>query len=399
MAGQIIWFLPLLLLGLWAALRKTALSLPLRPNHSALLLWFGWFLIYGLVFSFMRGAMHTYYIVMLAPPLAALTGIGLRALWCSFQEGRKNWVLLPLAFLLTAAWQIYIWSAYPGWEAVVWPILAAGVGLALVGLIGFRKGVQNGTLSPRWMPTAFVLGSLTLFISPVVWSLSAVLAPDRSVEANPNLLSGNGGQGFGIPGFGVETNTQKLVSFLKANRHGEKYLVAAQNSQSVSSIIIQTGEPAISIGGFMGGDPTITLDQFIQLVKGHQLRYMLLGGLPLRQSFGGQAGRGGFGGPGNGPITQGQAAQGGANVWGQGGAGGWGGPGGFGGMDPNSDRAKIAQWVRDNGKKVDPSLWRVDRPHSETTDSNPAQGSNAAPNNGFGGNRRGMNVDLYDLNS
>lgn len=390
MAGQIIWFLPLLLLGLWAAFRTTSLSLPLHPTHSALLMWFGWFLVYGLVFSFMRGAMHTYYIVMLAPPLAALTGIGLRALWQSFQEGQKKWVLLPLSFLLTAVWQIYIWSAYPGWKAVVWPILAAGVGLALAGLIGLRGVVQKGKLSPRWMPAAFVVGSLTLFISPVIWSLSAVLAPDRSVEANPNLLSGNGGQGFGLPGFGVETNTQKLVSFLKANQHGEKYLVAAQNSQSVSSIIIQTGEPAISIGGFMGGDPTITLDQFIQLVKGHQLRYMLLGGM---------GGRGGFGGPGNGPVTQGQA-QGGANAWGQGGPGGWGGPGGFGNVDPNSDRAKIAQWVRDNGKKVDPALWRVERPHSETMESNPAtQGNQPAPNNGFGGGRRGMNVELYDLSS
>jgi 4-amino-4-deoxy-L-arabinose transferase-like glycosyltransferase len=364
MAGQIIWFLPLLLLGLWAAFKKMPLTSPLHPTHSALLLWFGWFLIYGLVFSFMRGAMHTYYIVMLAPPLSALTGIGIRALWKSFQEGERVWVLLPLAFLLTAAWQIYIWSEFPGWEAAVWPILISGVGLALIGLIGLRGGVQKGKLSHRWMPTAFVIGLLTLFVSPVIWSLTAVLAPDRSVEANPQLLSGNGGQGFSLPGFGVETNTQKLVSFLEANRHGEKYIVAAQNSQSVSSIIIQTGEPAISIGGFMGGDPTITLDQFVQMVKIHQLRYMFLTGAPLRQGFGGQVG--------------------------------W---GGFGGGDPNSDRAKIAQWVRANGQLVDPALWRVERPHSETMDSNlAAQGNNSAPNNGFGGQRRGMNAELYDLN-
>jgi len=381
MAGQIIWFLPLALLGLWAAVKKTRIRWPLEKKHSALLLWFGWFLTYALVFSFMKGGMHTYYIVMLAPPLAALTGIGARALWTSFISREKYWSFLPLSFLLTVAWQVHIWLGYPHWEQVIRPVLLMGAGLSVIGLVLLREPVRSQKISSRWLPLAYGVGLFTLFISPAIWSLSAVLAPDRSVEANPNLLSGSEGQGFGgRGGFGEETNNQKLLSFLEANESSPKYLVVAQNSQSVSSIIIQTGLPAISIGGFMGGDPTITLDQFVAKVKAGEFRYMLVGGM----------GRSGFGGPGNNDRPNGQDRQGGqGNGGGMAQAGGWGG-------DPNSDRAKILQWVKDNGKLVNPALWQNQRPKRETADSSStAQGNNAGPRNGLG--RRGMGAQLYDL--
>jgi len=345
-------------------------------------LWFGWFLIYGLVFSFMKGGMHTYYIVMLAPPLSALTGIGVRALWISFKAGEKYWYLLPLAFLLTVAWQIYIWSGYPHWQQVILPVLVLGVGLSLVGLLALRGAVQKEKLSPRWMPTSFVVGLVILFISPTIWSLSAVLAPDRAVEANPNLLSGGEGRGFGGPGFGGETNNEKLMAFLETHEQNPKYLVLAQNSQAVSSIIINTGKPAISIGGFMGGDPTITLDQFIQKVNDGEFRYILIGGM----------GRGGFGGQNNvGP--NGQMAQGNPSG-GAGNAGVWGV--GLFGNDQTGPRAEIAKWVREHGKKIKPALWRIERP--QQAENSRLGGQAGQNNNGFGGGRN-AGMELYQLGS
>ena len=48
------------------------------PTRSApaLVLWGGWLLVTGLVFSFMAGIFHAYYTVALAPAIAALVGIG-----------------------------------------------------------------------------------------------------------------------------------------------------------------------------------------------------------------------------------------------------------------------------------------------------------------------------------
>src|SRR2546429_10009123 len=54
-------------------------------TRAAALLWGGWVLVTGLVFSYMNGIIHPYYMVALAPGIAALVGIGAMALW---QGGR-----------------------------------------------------------------------------------------------------------------------------------------------------------------------------------------------------------------------------------------------------------------------------------------------------------------------
>jgi hypothetical protein len=77
---------------------------------------------------------------------------------------------------------------------------------------------------------------------------------------------------------------------LKAHRGGAKYLVAANGSHTAAPIILATHQPVITMGGFMGGDPSPSVSQLRKLVASGQLRYVLLGGGP-----------GGPGGPGGGP--------------------------------------------------------------------------------------------------
>ena len=83
-----------------------------------------------------------------------------------------------------------------------------------------------------------------------------------------------GGGGFG----GATTTDSALIAYLEANRGNAKYLVAAFGSQSSASIIIATGEPVITIGGFNGGDPAPTLAQFEALVAQGEVRYVLVSG-------------------------------------------------------------------------------------------------------------------------
>src|SRR5206468_392129 len=56
-------------------------------------------------------------------------------------------------------------------------------------------------------------------------------------------------------------------------------LVAVSDSNSASSIILATGKPVMSLGGFLGSDPILTVDQFAQLVKEGKVRYYLAGGM------------------------------------------------------------------------------------------------------------------------
>ena len=363
LAGQVAWFLPWVLLGFWAEFRRTRPTLPLSPKHQALALWMGWLLLYAVVFSFMRGAMHAYYLVLMVPPLAALAGIGAKALWDQLAGG--SWSLPVMALLATAAWQAFIVAQYPDWKAELLDILLPGIAMALFGLSWVPS-------LKRWVPRAerkyfMGLGLFFLFVCPAFWALTPVLGSGQTVEASPDLLSGGrrGGIFMGFGG-GVGMSNAKLLGFLRAHRRDGQYLVVAQNSQAVAPIIIATGEPAVALGGFMGGDPILTVHQFSQDVADGKIRFILL---PDAQERPDQAG-----GRGNGAFRPGAAGFG----------------GGFG--RKGGQQAEIAQWVRDNGKIVDPALWKPAQPQAGT--AAPAQGFPG----GFGGRRGGMaNLRLYDL--
>jgi 4-amino-4-deoxy-L-arabinose transferase-like glycosyltransferase len=156
MAGQVLWFLPLALLGLLVAVFQKSgvlLSLPkekprswaLRPEHQDILLWVGWLATYYVVYSFAGGIFHDYYVLTMAAPMAALTGIGGAALWNCFQAKKgsvplSKWrsLLLPLAILLTAAWQALIWLNYPELAKYTVPALFIMAIAGGLGLLAFR---------------------------------------------------------------------------------------------------------------------------------------------------------------------------------------------------------------------------------------------------------------------
>ena len=47
-----------------------------------------WALLYGVTYSVAGGIFHAYYLVTMAPPLAALAGIGVASLWQDRTQGR-----------------------------------------------------------------------------------------------------------------------------------------------------------------------------------------------------------------------------------------------------------------------------------------------------------------------
>ena len=88
---------------------------------------------------------------------------------------------------------------------------------------------------------------------------------------------------------GTSTADAALISYLEQHQGTAKYLVVAFGSQSSASIIIASGKPVVTIGGFNGGDNAPTLAQFKQLVASGQLRYVLVSG-----NGGGGGGMGGI---------------------------------------------------------------------------------------------------------
>src|SRR2546421_2150203 len=114
LGGQIVWLLPLALLGMLALAWQRRLRFQEDPQQQSLVLWGMWLLTMGIFFS-VAGVFHQYYMTEMAPAIAALFGIGIVTMWKDYRRsGWRGW-LLPLALIATALEQIYILNSYPTW--------------------------------------------------------------------------------------------------------------------------------------------------------------------------------------------------------------------------------------------------------------------------------------------
>ena len=104
------------------------------------MLWGGWLVVTGLVFSYMSGIIHPYYTVALAPAIGALIGIGAAG---AVADPAHLVRPRPLAAALavTAAWAWVLLGRSPGW--LPWlrvVIVIAAAGAAGLILAGPRRG-------------------------------------------------------------------------------------------------------------------------------------------------------------------------------------------------------------------------------------------------------------------
>ncbi|NES30116.1 glycosyl transferase [Micromonospora terminaliae] len=204
--GQISWLLPaaliLLVAGLWLAGRAARTD----RTRAGLLLWGGWLLVTGLIFSFMSGIFHAYYTVALAPAVGALVGIGATLLWRARTtppaprwRGFAATVILAVTLAVTAWWSWRLLGRSADW----YPWLRTAVlvaGLAVAGLL-----LLVDRLPRRVAPVLLALGAAAALAGPVAYSLQTAATPHTGSipSAGPFVQGGfgPGGRG-GFPGGG-----------------------------------------------------------------------------------------------------------------------------------------------------------------------------------------------------
>jgi 4-amino-4-deoxy-L-arabinose transferase-like glycosyltransferase len=282
LATQAMWLFPFALAaGLAALVMRRS-----RSEIAAALLWLGWFITHAVVFSFSRGIMHPYYFVMVAPPLAALTGIGGALFLESARPRLWSQLVLLAGTWLTAAWQIYLLDDYLPWKK--W-LVAAPCGAATVATIGLVLIWTSSAESQHWIRPARLLISLSLaalFVCPAAWAMTAVLGRlNLSMPAvHPLMMTrADGGKRDRMRLGGrisrrseiTPAESDNLVAFLKANRQGERFLVAVPSALPASWLIVETGEAVMAAGGFAGNDPALTPDRLAGMVAGGQIRFVL----------------------------------------------------------------------------------------------------------------------------
>jgi 4-amino-4-deoxy-L-arabinose transferase-like glycosyltransferase len=147
--GQISWLLPAALICLAGLAWVSRRAVRTDRIRAAALLWGGWVIITGLVFSYMSGIIHPYYMVALAPGIGALVGIGAVVLtggvWGgrppeAVQQQRLGWAGRSVAaatVLVTAVWSYILLDRTPDWLPWLrWVVLVAGMLSAIALLAG-----------------------------------------------------------------------------------------------------------------------------------------------------------------------------------------------------------------------------------------------------------------------
>lgn len=293
LGGQIVWLLPLALLGV-IALASARRFRPREDRQQQSLLVWGIWLLTNVVFFSAAGFFHQYYLSQMAPAIAAMAGIGIVTMWKQYREpGWRGW-LLPLSLVITAAEQIFIIASDSSWGTWLIPVIAIPTVIAALALVILRiQSTRPNIVANSWAEmgqtkshfqravgrTAVTLGLLAVLAVPTIWSLYPALSNTSSdlPTAGAVTMVGNAD-----PSSQVNT---KLISYLEAHQGTATYLVATPSSNAADVIILATGKAVMALGGFTGTDPILTTSQLQALIKAGTVRYFLLDGGDTRATI------------------------------------------------------------------------------------------------------------------
>ena len=297
LGGQIVWLLPLALLGILALAWQRRPHLREDRHQQSLVLWGVWLLTMAVFFS-AAGFFHQYYLSTLAPAICAMFGIGVVVMWNGFKRsGWRGW-LLPIALLLIALEQIHIITSNTAWGTWLIPVIAISCTLVALVLFLARLMPRFRLMNKCILIPALCIGLLALMLTPAIWSAVPavqniadglpVAGPSQQMSAGVpggGNTSANGSSGTaqrqqsanGGPG-GEGSVSSTLIRYLEANQGSAKYLVAVPSSNQADAIILATNKSVMALGGFSGSDPILTTSQLASLIANGTVRYFLLSG-------------------------------------------------------------------------------------------------------------------------
>jgi 4-amino-4-deoxy-L-arabinose transferase-like glycosyltransferase len=271
------WLLPF---GLFSALLvafRARLRWPLAPQHQSLVLWGGWLLTSAIFFS-VAGFFHEYYLVMLAPPLAALVGMGVVELWRLRQD--RPWLSLGLLLIAaggTLALQIATAQAFL--KTIWWQPLVIGM-FILGGVLLVAQRRQS-----RVALAGFACIVAAMLITPGIWSGLTTLYSSEN-QSLPSAYSGRASGPVNRGGLQVD---QTLLNYLESHTQDTTYLMAVPSSMQGADYVLATGRPVLYLGGFMGQDQVESSASLAQMVAEGKLRFIYWGGQGGGLGSGGQS--------------------------------------------------------------------------------------------------------------
>ncbi|MEU5758328.1 glycosyltransferase family 39 protein [Nocardia sp. NPDC047648] len=334
MGTEVSWLLPAALIGLITGLWLSRRAPRTDRLRAAMVLWGGWLLGTGLVFSYMSGIIHPYYTVALAPGIAGVAGIAVTQLW-----RRRGHVAarttLALLSAVTGVWAFVLLDRTPDWLPWLrWAVLIS-TALAAMGLLvgAHRSRGIAVTIAAAALLGGFA-GSTAYAVETVTHAHSGGIptsgpaqagsmggpggagadgppadgrtgatdgtdlptgdtAPSGTELPTGDMPAADGGRSTGdaVPasgasGPGGNAGNAELDALLENT--GSRWSAATIGSGTASSLELRTGTSVIAIGGFSGGDDAPTLARFQQYVADGEVHYFVAQGQGMRPGSSGE---------------------------------------------------------------------------------------------------------------
>jgi 4-amino-4-deoxy-L-arabinose transferase-like glycosyltransferase len=213
--GQIAWLIPTALILLVAMLWFSRRAPRIDQRRAQVLMWGGWLVVTGLTFSYAAGIIHPYYTVALAPPIAAIVGIGATFLW-----SRRDYLAARL--VLAAGVAAATWSAWvlldrtPAWHPGLRSLIAVAGVVTCVAIL-LQPQATRATRANALVAAVALFAGLA---GPTAYSLATAATPHSGSipSAGPSGASGfgpggggpgrlRGGAPGGLGGFGAPPGT------------------------------------------------------------------------------------------------------------------------------------------------------------------------------------------------
>jgi 4-amino-4-deoxy-L-arabinose transferase-like glycosyltransferase len=325
-ATQVGWLYPLAVVSIVIVLWQRRNAARTDPVRAGVVMWAVWIVVFAAAYS--AGTIHSYYVVTLAPALAAVSGVGAVELWRGWREGTHAAWAAPVTIALTAVWASVIASSSTGYRDWLVPLLIAVAVGAIAAIVLGRSRVAT----PRRVFAAVcALCVLVAGMGAATWDSSVLTAGDTqslamgTVGPSGSGLSGGGGQrqgfgggggfsggsrsGSGRPsgGFGggggfsggaalrgtsdaaggggngmwvtdaSPTASQiSLLNYVRAHDSGAAFTLTVTSWMQAAPFILRFGVPVLTLGGFSGQAPTPALAQFEQYVADGQVKFVYM---------------------------------------------------------------------------------------------------------------------------
>jgi 4-amino-4-deoxy-L-arabinose transferase-like glycosyltransferase len=284
---EVSWLLPAALIGLVAGVWIT-----LRASHTdrfraALILWGGWVLGTGAVFSYMSGTIHPYYTVALAPGIAAVAGMAVVELW-GRREQLVARITLAVMSSVTGVWAFALLGRTPDWLPWLrWIILIGALAAAFGLILGAHRTRRVAVVVAAAAVLFGLAGSAAYAIETAARAHSGGIpssGPAHATMGGPfggtpggaaPTDSGPGGPG-GPTGGQPDTSDENPALNALLTGTNSRWSAAAVGSFSASGLELQTGTSIMAVGGFSGRDNSPTLEQFQHNVANGEIGYFLM---------------------------------------------------------------------------------------------------------------------------